>query len=225
MRLCESVLPYSIEGFLTDTEVGRILALIDAYKAQHPDDLAAGSTGQTVHNSEVLTVDELVEMYEPRGRLDVNTADLPVEVIEIVEAAFLRHIEDIRRAYPSATWPYAVTYVEYGPAQFFTPHADGITDRQVAGFGVTLTNDVTGGEFCVETCGSNRMWIAGPDGEATLAQGADMGSEWFRSIPRTKWAMTPRKGMAVFYGAALVHSSQPVIAGTAKRVLAFMTNG
>jgi hypothetical protein len=223
--LSETLLPYSIEEFVTDAEIARILAAVERYKAEHPARLAAGAKGITVHSSSVMNVDELVAMYQPQGRLDINTADLPFEVIDVIEQAFFRHIEDIRRAYPSATWPYAVTYVEYGPAQFFTPHADGFSAHQCAGFGVTLTNDFTGGEFCVETCGSNRTWVAGSDGTPNLAIGTNNGSEWFRKLPRTRWSMTPKKGTAAFYGSALVHSSRPVTSGTVKRLLAFISNG
>lgn len=213
----ELLLPYSIEGFLTDDEVDRILTIVDEYKAAHADTLAAGARG-SVHASDVLSVEELVERYQPAGRLDINTADLPEEVIEIVEHGFFRHIEDIRRAYPAATWPFSYTYVEYGPSQFITPHAD----RTFAGFGVTLTNDFTGGEFCIETCGSNRLWFAGDTPQ--IAPGPHVGSDWFRQIPRTRWMTSPRKGVAIFYGGALVHSSQPVITGAAKRIFAFIAN-
>jgi hypothetical protein len=224
MTLTESLLPYSIENFITDGEADRIVALIDRYKAEHPDRLQAGAKGVSVHTNDALSIEELVAMYEPQGRLDINTADLPSEVIDIVERAYFRHIEDIRRAYASAAWPYAFTYVEYGPTQFFTPHADGFGTFQCAGFGITLTNDFSGGEFCVETCGSNRFWVAGSDGTPGLAPGANVASDWFRRLPRTRWSMSPRKGVAAFYGSALVHSSKPVTSGTVKRLLAFISN-
>src|SRR5262245_65121414 len=106
--LSETLLPYSIEDFVTEGEAERILSAVDRYKTEHPERLAAGAKGITVHSSSVMNVDELVAMYQPQGRLDINTVDLPFEVIDIIEQAFFRHIEDIRRAYPSATWPYAV---------------------------------------------------------------------------------------------------------------------
>lgn len=221
-RLTEALVPYSIEGFLSDAEADRILELVDIYKAAHPERLAAGVTGRSVHPSELLSVDELVERYQPKGRRDINTGDLPPEVIDIVERAFFRHIEDVRRVYPEATWPYAMTYVEYGPEQFITPHADGMGGFHM-GFGVTLSDDFTGGEFCIETCGSHRFWTRDPEGEAAQAPGPHVGSAWFRELPRTTWAMTPRKGVAALYGPALVHSSKPVISGTIKRVFAFVS--
>jgi hypothetical protein len=225
MGLSEALLPYSVEGFLADDEVARILRLIDAYKAAHPERLPAGATGSSVHVSDKLSMDQLVALYEPQGRIEINADELPTEVIEIAEAAFFRHIEDIRRAYPSATWPYGFAYVEYGPGQYFTAHADGLTEAQCAGFGVTLSDDFTGGEFCVETCGSHRFWIVGPDGTPTIAPGADMASEWFRQVPRTQWSMRPRRGVAVFYGSALVHSAKPVAAGALKKLLGFVSRG
>jgi hypothetical protein len=218
MPLTELMLPFSIERFISDAEADRIVSLIDAYKTGHTGTLAAGASGVSVHASDLLSVNELVQRYQPRGRLDVNTADLPLDVVDIVEAAFFRHIEDIRRAYPAAAWPYSMTYVEYGPTQFITPHADGT----FAGFGIMLSDDVTGGEFCIETCGSNRFWVRRPNQEPILAPGPHIGSEWFRRIPRLKWTVSSRKGTAIFYGGALVHSSEPVTTGTARRVFAFI---
>jgi hypothetical protein len=217
-------MPYSIEKFFSDAEVQRVLCLIDQYKAAHPDKLAAGSTGRSVHHSDFMSLEDLVAMYEPQGRIDINMPDLPPEIVEIMEDAYFRHIEDIRRPYPGATWPYSITYVEYGRGQFFTPHADGITSLQCAGFGVTLTDQFSGGEFCVETCGSNRFWTTGSDGLPNVAPAADSGSAWFRGLPRTQWSMRPKKGTAVFYGSALVHSSKPVTSGSLKKLLAFITN-
>ncbi len=225
MTLNEFLLPYSIENFLTEQEANRILGLIDQYKLAHPARLAAGVTGASVHLSDAVGIEELVAIYEPKGRIEINTADLPGEAIDIMETAYFRHIENIRRAYPSATWPYGFAYVEYGPGQFFTPHADGIMTVQCAGFGVTLTDDFTNGEFCVETCGSNQLWVRGPNGDTNLAPGADSGSEWFRKLPRTRWSAKPERCKALFYGSALVHCSEPVTAGSLKKMLAFIANG
>lgn len=222
--VAESVLPYSIEDFLTEEEADRAVAIIDAYKAAHPDRLTAGATGVSVHVDDARSIDDLVAMYEPHGRLEITTADLPEPIIELMERAFFRRIEDVRRAYPSANWPYAFTYVEYGPSQFFTAHADGFGTLQTAGFGVTLSNDFTGGEFCVETCGSHRLWVRGSEDQPGLAPGANAASGWFQALPRTRWTMTPRKGVAAFYGSALVHSSAPVTGGRLRKLLAFISS-
>lgn len=225
MAWTESLLPYSIEDFITADEAERILLLIDRYKIANPDRLTARITKKSVHVSDTMSMDELVEMYEPEGRIEITADDLPPEVIDIVERAYFAHIDDIRRAYPSAAWPYGFAYLEYGPTQYFTPHADGITSVQCAGFGVTLSDDFSGGEFSVETCGSNRMWVAGGDGRYSLAPAADVSSEWFRKLPRTAWSMSPRRGVAVFYGSALVHSSKPVTAGRLRKIVGFIASG
>lgn len=221
----QSLLPYSIESFISGEDADRILSLIEQYKREHPHRLTAAMTGRSVHVADALTLEETVAMYEPQGRIEIAEEDLPRGIADIVERAYLAHIEDVRRAYPSASWLYGFSYVEYGPGQYFTPHADGFTSVQCAGLGVTLSDDFTGGEFCVETCGSNRLWVAEPDGASSLAPGAEAGSEWFRDLPRTRWSMSPRRGVAVFYGSALVHSSKPVITGRLQKILAFLSKG
>jgi predicted 2-oxoglutarate/Fe(II)-dependent dioxygenase YbiX len=155
-----------------------------------------------------------------------NWGEIPRDAIEIVEHAFFRRIEDIRRAYPSAYGPYGFTYVEYGVGQFFTPHVDGISTTQIAGFGVTLSApaDFDGGELCIETCGSGRLWARGADGELAIAPGADSQSEWYRSLPRTQWLTRCEQGKALFYGSGLTHSSKPVTRGVLKKMLAFISS-
>jgi hypothetical protein len=224
MTLTEALLPYSIENFLTAEETAAIVDVMDRYKATNPERLEAGATGKSVHFSDTTAVTDLVGVYEPQGRIEVTVPQLPEQVAEIVEQAFFRRIEDVRRAYPSGAWPYGFTYVEYSAKQFFTAHTDGLTEAQCAGFGVTLTNDFEGGEFCVETCGSNRLWTAGAGGSPMLAPSSNSGAEWFRQMPRTQWSMRPRQGTAVFYGSALVHASKPVVSGTLKKVIAFISN-
>lgn len=224
MTITEAVLPYSVEGFLSHQEADRIVSLMDAYKAAHPGRLEAGATGKSVHFSETTTLEALVDVYEPEGRIEIISPDLPDEVGDIMENAFFRRVEDVRRAYPSAGFPYGFAYVEYGAKQFFTAHTDGLTEAQCAGFGVTLGDDFSGGEFCVETCGSNRMWVKGTGDQPSLAPDTHYGAKWFRTLPRTRWTMRPRKGLAVFYGSALVHASEPVTGGTLKKIIAFISN-
>ena len=223
MSVSEAMMPYSLEGFLSDAEVEQVIRSIDAYKLSvDPKKLEAGATGYTIHNSENLSVREIISVYEPAGRLDVNWQQIPRDIVEIVEAAFFRRIEDVRRAFPTAYGPYGFTYVEYKPGQFFTAHIDGVSRAQVSGFGVTLSNDFEGGEFSVETCGSGRLWARDGEGRLVNAPGHDAQSDWYRAVPRTKWTTRPVKGNAVFYGSGLTHSSQPVTRGILRTVLAFV---
>lgn len=223
MSVSQMMMPYSLEGFLDDAEVERIVQSIDAHKKTvDPKRLAAGATGYTIHNSENLSVPEIISVYEPAGRLDVNWQEIPRDIVEIVEAAFFRRIEDVRRAFPTAYGPYGFTYVEYGPGQFFTAHIDGVSRSQVCGFGVTLTNDFEGGEFSVETCGSGRLWASDGSGRLLNAPGHDAQSDWYRALPRTRWTTRPVRGNAVFYGSGLTHSSQPVTKGILRKVIAFV---
>lgn len=223
MKLSPSVLmPYSIESFFSHEEVRRVLQSIDSYKASNPDRLEAGAHAITIHSNPNLTVPEVIAIFEPAGRVDINTQHLPRDVIEIAECAFYRHIEDIRRAYPTALGPYGFTYVEYGVGQYFTPHVDGCFDEQIAGFGVTLTDDFEGGEFLVQTCGSNRMWTSDTNGRLMVESGHDVSSEWFRSLPKTEWVTRPKCGNAIFYGSALTHGSKPVTRRRLKKLLGFI---
>jgi hypothetical protein len=223
MSISETMMPYSLEGFLSEEEVERVIRSIDEYKRTvDPRRLEAGASGYTIHNSENLSVPEIVSVYEPAGRLDVNWQEIPRDICEIVEAAFFRRIEDVRRAFPRAYGPYGFTYVEYRPGQYFTAHIDGVSREQVAGFGVTLTNDFEGGEFSVETCGSGRLWATDDKGRLINAPGHDAQSAWYRALPRTRWTTRPVRGNAVFYGSGLTHSSQPVTKGILRKVLAFV---
>ena len=215
------LLPYSIEAFFTDAEVSRVIQSIDAYKAANPRRLQAGAHGYSIHQNPNLTISEVVAVYEPAGRLDINSQQIPRDIAEIAECAFFRHIEDIRRAYPRTHGPLAFTYVEYVAGQYFTPHADGVGADQKVGFGVTLTDDFDGGEFVVQTCGSNRLWVSDPDGELMLGPCHDASSEWFKALPKTEWVTRPKRGNAIFYGGALTHGSRPVTRGVLKKLLAF----
>jgi predicted 2-oxoglutarate/Fe(II)-dependent dioxygenase YbiX len=218
------LLPYSIEAFLTNDEVEQITGSIERYKAANPRRLKAGATGISIHKNADLTLSEIIAVYEPAGRLDVNTQHLPRDIIEIAERAFFRHIENIRRAYPTSHKPYGFTYVEYDVGQYFTPHVDGVQKGtgQIAGFGITLTDDFDGGEFIVETCGSNRLWVQDSDGTLMIGPGHDSSTQWFRSLPRTTWLTRPKRGNAIFYGGALTHASKPVTRGQLKKLLAFI---
>ena len=223
MSVSENMMPYSLEGFLREDEVERVIRSIDAHKASvDASRLAAGASGYTIHNSENLTVSEIIAVYEPKGRLEVNWQELPRDIVEIVETACFRRIEDVRRAFPTAYGPYGFTYVEYQPGQYFTAHIDGVSRAQVAGFGVTLNDDFKGGEFSIETCGSGRLWAQDGEDRLVNAPGHDAQSEWYRNLPRSKWTTRCKRGNALFYGSGLTHSSLPVTKGILRKVLAFV---
>jgi hypothetical protein len=221
-KVISSLTAYSINDFLSEKDIDDVLRVINSYKDSNPTKLQAGDNGVSLHQSTSMSVPEIIAVYEPAGRLEINTPRMPRAVIEIIEDAFYRHIESIRRAYPEAHSLYGFTYVEYTKGQFFTPHIDGGIDRQVAGFGVTLSDSFEGGEFLLYTCGSNRLWTMDARGRAAVAPGHDASSTWFVDIPKTEWATRPKRGNAIFYGSALTHGSRPVVSGTLKKVLAFI---
>lgn len=219
--LSELLLPFSIEDFLSAEDVDKVVQSIDAYKSAIGGQRQQGPARVSIHSSRDHNLTELIDIITPRGRLDINVQEIPRAVIQIMEAAFYSRIEDIRRAYPGAYAPYGFTYVEYTVGQYFTPHIDGASAQQVAGFGVTLSDDFHGGEFFVETCGSNRLWMTTKSG-TSVAPGPNANSDWYRVLPKTRWVTRPRRGGAIFYGSSLTHGCNPVTAGVLRKVLAFV---
>ena len=219
MQLAETLLVHSVEGFVSPAEAARILAQIDAVKeARGAAATQAGAEGKSVHRHHQLEAREIAAVFEPQGRVEIH--DLPQPVVEALDGAFFRNIDRLRRVYPSATWPRAWTYVEYGPGQLCSEHADGVgAGYNVAACNVLLAGGFTGGEFFVDTCGSDQIWLPS---DARLGPASTYSNEWFRSIPKTRWTSAPAAGTAMFYGSQLVHGTLPVKSGSTKKVLCWI---
>lgn len=220
MTPIETLLPYSIEGFLDAPAIARVLAGIRQLVEAAPSGaLQAGAGGRSVHTfSGALGGTNPAAVFEPAGRIEVNV--LPEEIRALLDDAFYRRIEDVRRVYPSATWPRGWTYVEYRAGQLCTPHADSASGgRNVAACNVLLDDGFTGGEFFIETCGSPQLWMPGG---AVLGPWSTYNNEWFRAMPKTRWTTRPVKGTAVLYGSQLIHGTQPVIDGVARKVICWI---
>lgn len=234
MLLSETLCSFSIENFVTEQEVTRLLAIMgEVMAARSPEEIEAGHDGKSVHRlvREAADPKAAVKIYEPEGRVELKA---PPTAIEILENAAFRRIEDIRRPFPSATWPRGWVYVEYGPGQFCTSHADrmiaaadqrvsGTVPRQVVGGNVNLNDDYQGGEFYVETCGAPDLWVPSARGPLDVEVGpwVAYNNPLFSSIPKTRWATKPAKGTALFYGSQLIHGTQPVREGRVKKFLCF----
>lgn len=226
LRPGESFTIHSIESFLSDTEIRQILRPIDKLKkARGPRAFVAGEQDGSVHHLGVfgLTGKQAARIFSPRGRIEIPLGTELPELRDRLDDAFFRRIEDIRRIYPSAVWPRGWTYVEYGPGQHCTAHADGtFSGTQVGACNVRLDGNTVGGEFFVETTGSSELWMEpGPQPpEMILASAYD--NAWLRSLPKTRWLAQPARGTALFWGSQLLHGTQPVIKGTAKKLIAWI---
>jgi hypothetical protein len=223
MALGETLSVYSLEGFFAVAEIERLTALIDAMKS--PGAFDAEGRDLSVFRMDRLGLEETIRLYVPKGRIEIDQSEMPEEVIDLLETAFFRRIEDVRRAFPSATWPAGWTYVEYGRGQFCSAHADGRLDgAQVGGLSVPLNDDFRGGEFFVETCGGGEMWCAGTAGPE-LSVEPNPYFESFDRIPRSRWTVSPVRGDAALYGSLVVHGTRPVRRGRARKIICFLRSG
>ncbi|MGH8974902.1 MAG: hypothetical protein ACRD0C_17080 [Acidimicrobiia bacterium] len=227
MNISETLLAYSVEEFLTDAETASVLEMLDRHTAPLPvRAMTPGHNGRSIHSLDGFSVEETVEIYEPRGRLELDAvAD---DVSEVMDRAVHRRWDDLRRALPSARRVDPWIYLEYGPEQYVTPHIDYAWNEdfpdhpKVAGISVQLNDGFLGGELFVETSASPRLWRAA-DGREVVAAGADLSSHWFPSTPRTRWTSTPRRGTAYLYGSQLVHGTLPVLRGRVRKLISFVT--
>ena len=221
----ESLALSSLEGFLSDREIGRIQRAVDKLRRAHPADaFTAGKKEESVHHLESfgLSGREAARVFAPAGRIEIELGEALPEVRALLDDAFFRRIEDIRRFHASACWPRGWTYVEYGPGQICTTHADGTFDgTQVGACSVRLDDDAVGGEFFIETCGSSEIWMSAA-GDPELLPSAVYDNAWLRAIPKTRWVAQCRKGTALFWGAQVFHGTHPVIRGAAKKIIAWI---
>jgi hypothetical protein len=225
LRAGEGLAIHSLEGFLSKTEIRNALRAVDALKGTRPAGaFDSGADGKSVHHLASFGLDDgqAAKVFEPQGRIEISVgANLP-QVLEVLESAFFRRIEDIRRVYPSATWSIDWTYVEYGAGQGCTSHADGsFSGTQVGAMSVRLDDGTVGGEFYVETCGSDEIWTHEPE-DPELILPTHYSNEWLSTIPKTRWLSQPARGTALLWGSHLIHGAQPIVKGTAKKFIAWI---
>jgi hypothetical protein len=225
----ESLLIHSIEDFLSPTELKEIAQRMDSVVAAQGKDNLDRSRRTSVHAVDGLTTDSLMKLYEPAGRVELK--DLPPDVIAILDAASDRAVPHLKRLFPSGGRLRSWIYLEYSSGQHITPHIDMAVDGtepsgfKVAGIGVPLNDDYVGGEFYVETCGSESLWSSNDDkGVIQVREGADSTSDWYPELKRTQWVVRPAAGTAVLYGSQLTHGTKPIISGTIKKIIGFFTN-
>lgn len=225
----ESLLIHSIEDFLSPTERKQIVQRMEDIVTAQGRDRLDKDRRVSVHAVAGLTTGSVMKVYEPAGRLELN--DLPADVLGILDGASTRALPHLKRLFPSGRRLHSWVYLEYGAGQHITPHIDmAIDDREpsefkVAGIGVPLNEEYVGGEFYVETCGSESLWEPSAEREfMQVREGADSTSDWYPALKRSQWVIRPAAGTAVLYGSQLTHGTKPVISGTIKKVIGFFTN-
>ncbi|WP_074594399.1 hypothetical protein [Bacillus cereus] len=226
MNLVEMQGIHSVEGFLLDEELKTITQEIDSVLKMNGASLyRAGMNGNTVHSIPGYDVKEVVDIYEPNGRIEI--VDLPEKVLDLLDKAFYRSLDNIKVGYPSVKKPDCWIYFEYGRDEYITPHVDYPHNEsrpdnlKVTGINILLNEDFFGGEFYVETCGSKEIWEN--NGEK-LKNGLNWGSEWFKNLPTTRWTCQQEKGTAIFYGTNVIHGTHAVKSGRTKKIVGFVTN-
>ncbi|HEU0132419.1 MAG TPA: 2OG-Fe(II) oxygenase [Mycobacteriales bacterium] len=219
---------HSVEGFLTAAECAAVRAEMREVLLAHGEQTFGAARSTSVHSVDGLPTETAMKLYEPAGRVEVTP--VPDAVRRIAEGAFARAAGTFGRAVPAASRIADLIYIEYGEGQFVTPHVDYRHNDddprrpKVAGISILLSDDHVGGEFFVETCGSDESWVD-TDGVPTVREGADSSGEWFTSLRRTRWRAQPRAGDAVVYGSQLTHGTEPVVAGRACKLIGFLTTG
>lgn len=141
---------------------------------------------------------------------------------------------------PSVAAAGAWDYAELAPGDYVHVHLDGIPapavpPRRIGRMGVTIRKADEGGLFYVATSSSPGLWTGEELGEA---EGYSAGTKltrqlehvvdgtsaphhsaptWVESLPKTRWTTDERPGVALAYGAQLMHGVTPVVRGTVRK--------
>jgi hypothetical protein len=224
----------SIEQFVTAGEIAELLRLMDPLLAEPGAERFGERRTESIHEIPGHTATEAMDFYEPAGRVEIPT--IPADAELILQRAFERAHGAVKRLMPSITACRPWTYVEYGPGQHITPHLDGIAPdpfawpRQISGISIVISRPHAGGEFFVESTSDERLWSQQCHNETTgyvpgtwLAHdGADSSSDWFKSMPRTRWSVDPAPGTALLYGSQLAHGTEPVVQGRGRKFISWL---
>ncbi|MEU3354429.1 hypothetical protein [Streptomyces sp. NPDC037389] len=180
--------------------------------------------------------------WTPRYQAEVVPA--PAVAQEILRTATERALPAIRRVMPSIRAAAPWSYTELGTGERVPTHLDGIhspsaAPRRIGRIRVVLEEAEDGGDFYVETTSSGSVWTGEPAGEAEGFQPGtalthrlphapgpdthqhDSEPAWLREARRTRWTTEAGAGVAVAYGAQVIHGVTSVRAG---RVRKFVTD-
>lgn len=224
----ETLTVASLEDFVSESEKREIISCMDTLFAVQNRHMFSAGRKTTLHEVPGRDPAFAQEVYEPFGRLEVHPVPAPVSTI--MENATHRAFSHVKRLTPSVQEVRPWTYVEYGLGQYITPHIDRVAPSinaspfQILGISVTLDDNYEGGEFYVETTGSNSIWSnERADNFEMVHEGSDFSSDWFRAFPRTRWTARPRSGSAVLYGTHVTHGTLPVTRGTVRKLISWFS--
>lgn len=233
IHISETLSTHSVERFLTADETAYLGRVMDEALTRHGREVFDTGRRTTIHEIPGHSPAQAQEIYEPTGRTEMTA--IPHEASAVLDQAWKRTLPNIQRNLPSVTHHRPWIYLEYGPGQHITSHADGIAPdpltrpRQIAAASVTLHTPHTGGAFYVETTGSDALWTDTPadnsgyaPGMRFIHDGADASSPWFRTMPRTRWTVAAAPGTLLIFGSQLVHGTHPVRAGRIRKFLTLL---
>ncbi|GAA0479392.1 hypothetical protein ABZ951_18455 [Streptomyces sp. NPDC046215] len=211
IHISETLAVQTVEDFLGAEEVSRLNKVMDSE--------AAG--------------------WRPRSQAEILPA--PALAEEILTQAVARSLPAIRRVMPSiagaAPWGYTVLTA----GQCVPTHLDGIVGartapRRIGRIGVVIAEAAEGGEFYVETTADPAPWTTTVLGEADgyvpgtpLARSLPHAmagdphareARWLAAVDRTRWITHAGAGVAVAYGAQLIHGVTPVVRGRVRKFVA-----
>ncbi|GGM46099.1 hypothetical protein GCM10012275_16380 [Longimycelium tulufanense] len=216
IHLTETLAVHTIEDFLSPTEVNRLNHAVDKF---------LDATG-----------------WRPSRSAEV--VRLPENVQDIMGNALRRNLPAVQRVVPSVSGAAAWEYVELSPGQAVPSHLDGIGPdpmaypHRIARMSVVIADAARGGDFYVETTSSELPWNPGPTGGngydprmrftriATheSVEDGDESAGWISHTPRTRWTTTAGVGVAVVYGAQLIHGVTPVVSGKVRKLITNLTD-
>jgi hypothetical protein len=234
IHIAETVTVGSVEGFLGEDDRARLATVMTAFLTEQDSVRFGAGRTSSIHEIPGHSHEQAMAVYEPAGRVEVS--QIPAEAEKLLQSAFDRARPALSRVMPSITTCRPWTYVEYGPGQHITGHLDGIAPdplawpRQIAGISVVVSEAESGGAFYVESSSSDRLWNTRLDGAAVgyadgmwLAHdGADHSSDWYATMPRTRWSVTPAPGTALLYGSQLTHGTEPVTSGRVAKFISWL---
>jgi hypothetical protein len=236
IHIAETLGVHSFEGFLTPASMDDLVQIMDRSLADSGRRHFDAERRSSIHEIPGHTTAEAQAVYEPAGRVEVTS--IPTEAAALLDQALAQVLPRIRQALPSISGNRPWIYLEYGPDQHITSHADGIAPdphtrpRQIAAATVTLDTPHAGGAFYVETTGSTALWSStalAPDtgyqsSMRFIHDGADDSSPWFRTMPRTRWTANPAPGTLTLFGSQLIHGTEPVETGRVRKFLTLLVS-
>ncbi|MGR5907938.1 hypothetical protein ACT7DL_16300 [Bacillus paranthracis] len=196
----ETLMIHSVESFLTEEEMEIILKEINQLEGYNNGYYEAGKGNRSVHTIDGYSVKDTVAVYEPKGRIEIT--ELPNSVVELLNKAFIRNIDNINISYPSVKSPDCWIYLEYGEGQYITPHIDYAHNLErpenpkITGINILLNSEFEGAEFYVQTTGSLDIWDSTED--FTVKNKANNSSPWFEEMKKTKWTVSQQKRYRYF---------------------------